>query len=103
LLQAALNGEHEHPAAPRTPEELAAQASEAVEAGAQSLHLHPYNDHGREPLGAEPCAAALRTVRAACPGVPVYLSTSAANEPLWHRPPQQDAASSSVAGSQAKT
>jgi uncharacterized protein (DUF849 family) len=71
LLQAALNGDREHPAAPRTPEELAVQAREAVEAGAQSLH--PYDDHGRETLGAEPCAA--------CPGVPVSLSTSAAIEP----------------------
>jgi uncharacterized protein (DUF849 family) len=81
LLQAALNGDREHPAMPRTPEELAAQAREAVEAGARSLHLHPYDDHGRETLGAEPCAAALRAVRAACPGVPVSLSTSAAIEP----------------------
>jgi len=81
LLQAALNGDREHHTAPRTPEELAAQARQAVEAGALSLHLHPYDDHGRETLGAEPCAAALRAVRAACPGVPVSLSTSAAIEP----------------------
>jgi uncharacterized protein (DUF849 family) len=70
LLQAALNGDREHPAMPRTPEELAAQAREAVEAGARSLHLHPYDDHGRETLGAEPCAAALRAVRAPAPASP---------------------------------
>jgi uncharacterized protein (DUF849 family) len=81
LLQAALNGDRDHPATPRTPEELAAQAREAVEAGARSLHLHPYDDHGRQTLEAEPCAAALSAVRAACPGVPVSLSTSAAIEP----------------------
>ena len=50
-------------------------------AGAQALHLHPYDDEGRETLAAEPCAAALRAVRASCPGVPVSLSTSAAIEP----------------------
>jgi uncharacterized protein (DUF849 family) len=81
LLQAALNGDREHPAVPRTPEELAAEAREAVEAGAGSLHLHPYDDHGHQTLAAEPCAAALRAVRAACPGVPISLSTSAAIEP----------------------
>jgi len=81
LLQAALNGNREHPAVPRTPEELAAEARAAVDAGARSLHLHPYDEHGRETLAAEPCAAALRAVRAACPGIPISLSTSAAIEP----------------------
>ena len=38
LLQAALNGDRDHPAAPRTPDELAAEARAAVGAGASSLH-----------------------------------------------------------------
>ena len=63
------------------PEELAAEARAAVDAGVGSLHLHPYDDHGRQTLAAGPCAAALRTVRAACPGVPISLSTSAGIEP----------------------
>lgn len=81
LLQAALNGDREHPAAPRTPEELAAEARAAVDAGATSLHLHPYDEYGRETLAAEPCARALRAVRSACPGIPISFSTSAAIEP----------------------
>ena len=81
LLQVALNGDREHPAAPRSPAALAAEARAAVEAGARALHLHPYDQHGRETLAAEPCAAALRAVRAACPGVPISLSTSEAIEP----------------------
>jgi uncharacterized protein (DUF849 family) len=44
------------------------------------LHLHAYDADGVETLAAEPCAAALRAVRAACPGVPVSLTTSAAVE-----------------------
>ena len=79
LLQAALNGDRDHPAAPPTPDELAAEARAAVGAGAGSLH--PYDEHGPETLAAEPCAAVLRAVRAACPGVPISLSTSAAIEP----------------------
>src|ERR671924_607956 len=77
LLQAALNGARDHPALPRTPEELAAEGRAAVDAGARVLHLHPYDDNGRETFAAEPCAAALRAVRAACPGIPISLSTSA--------------------------
>jgi uncharacterized protein (DUF849 family) len=81
LLQAALNGEREHPAAPRTAEQMAAEARAAVQAGARSLHFHPYDDAGRQTLAAQPCAAALRAVRAACPGIEISLSTSAEIEP----------------------
>ena len=81
MLQAALNGDREHPASPRSADELAAEARAAVAAGARSLHLHPYDDEGRQTLAAEPCAAALRAVRAACPGIPISLSTSSAIEP----------------------
>jgi uncharacterized protein (DUF849 family) len=80
-LLAALNGDREHPAAPRTPDQLAAEARAAVDAGALSVHLHPYDDTGVMTLEAEPCARAIRAVRAACPGVPISLSTSAAIEP----------------------
>lgn len=81
LLQAAINGNRDHPALPRTPRELAEEARAAVNAGAQSLHLHPYDEHGRETLVAEFSAAALSAVRAACPGVPISLTTSAGVEP----------------------
>lgn len=80
LLQAALNGDRDHPALPRTPEELAAEARAAVTAGAQVLHLHPYDEDGNQTLAAEPTAAALRAVRATCPGIPLSLSTSAGIE-----------------------
>lgn len=84
LLKACLNGDRtrdEHPAVPRGPDELAAEARASVEAGARVLHLHPYDAAGAETLASEPCAAALRAVRAACPGVPVSLSTSERIEP----------------------
>ena len=84
LLPVALNGSRsatEHDAIPRTPDELAEAARASVAEGAQVLHLHPYNSAGRETLAPEACAAALRAVRALCPGVPVSLSTSAGIEP----------------------
>jgi uncharacterized protein (DUF849 family) len=80
LLKACLNGsrtDDEHPAIPRSPAQLAAEGRASVDAGARVLHLHPYDGDGHETLEDEPCAAALRAVRAACPGIPVSLSTSA--------------------------
>jgi uncharacterized protein (DUF849 family) len=76
LLGAALNA-REHPANARRPEEIAAQAGAAVAAGAHVLHFHAYDESGRQTLAAGPCAAAVRAVRAACPGVPISLTTSA--------------------------
>jgi uncharacterized protein (DUF849 family) len=80
FLQAALNGDRVHPSTPRTPERLAAEARAAVAAGAQSVHLHPYDADGRETLDADDCAKAIRAVRTACPNIPISLSTSAAIE-----------------------
>jgi uncharacterized protein (DUF849 family) len=84
VLEVALNGSRslaEHPRIPRTPNELAREARASVEAGAGVVHLHPYDSDGVETLAATPCAEALRAVRAACPGIPVSLSTSAGIEP----------------------
>lgn len=84
LIEACLNGARtsaEHPAIPRTPAELAAAGRASVAAGAQVLHLHAYDDAGRQTFAAEVCAAAVRAVRAACPGTPISLSTSADIEP----------------------
>jgi uncharacterized protein (DUF849 family) len=77
LLQAALNGDRQHPAVPRTPYELAAEARASVDAGARVLHLHPYDRDGRETFDAAACEKALEAVRAVCPGIPISLSTSA--------------------------
>ena len=84
LLEACLNGartKSEHPAIPRTPEELAAESLASVMAGARVLHLHPYDAAGAETFAAEPCAAALLAIRAVCPGIPISLSTSEGIEP----------------------
>ncbi|MCI0555108.1 MAG: 3-keto-5-aminohexanoate cleavage protein [Anaerolineae bacterium] len=88
LLEVALNGSRsraEHPKIPRSPKELAKEARASVDAGAQIVHLHPYDPSGIETLSAEPCVAAIRAVRAACPGIPISLTTSATVEPDPHR------------------
>ncbi len=85
LLKACLNGARlpgSHPALPLTPDALAADARQCVDAGAGALHLHPRDGAGEESLAPEQIAAAVRAVRAACPGVPVGVSTGAWIVPL---------------------
>jgi uncharacterized protein (DUF849 family) len=78
FLQAALNGDRIHPAAPRTPTGIAAAARAAVDAGAQSVHVHAFDAAGRETLDGAACAQVLRAIRTQCPDIPVSLTTSAA-------------------------
>jgi uncharacterized protein (DUF849 family) len=77
FLQAALNGDRIHPAVPRTPASLAEAARAAVDAGAQSVHVHAFDDGGRETLDGDACARVLRAIRARCPQNPISLTTSA--------------------------
>jgi uncharacterized protein (DUF849 family) len=80
LVQAAINGSRpraEHPALPFTPAEQAAEAGAAVEAGARAIHVHVRDASGSESVAPRDVAAALEAIRAACPGVPVGVSTGA--------------------------
>lgn len=77
FLQAALNGDRVHAAAPRTPETIAEAARAAVDAGAHSVHVHAFDDAGRETLDGAACAKVLRAIRALCPETPISLTTSA--------------------------
>ena len=78
MLQVALNGHRspdEHPAIPRTPEELAREARASVDAGADVVHIHAY-DGEQETFGNEQCAAMVRAIRAVSPGVPISQTTA---------------------------
>ncbi len=80
MLQACLNGARlpaEHPALPATPEQLAQAARSAVDAGAETLHIHPKDAEGQDSLAPDLVAAALSAVRAAVPDVPVGTTTGA--------------------------
>jgi uncharacterized protein (DUF849 family) len=78
FLQVALNGDRPHPPAPHSPAAIAQAARAAVDAGAQSVHVHAFDDAGRETLAGVACAQVLRAIRAVCPETPVSLTTSAA-------------------------
>jgi uncharacterized protein (DUF849 family) len=81
LLQACLNGNRpraDYPAVPITPEELASAAQAAVAAGAAELHVHPRGPDEQDTVERDPVAAGVRAIRAACPGIPLGLTTG-----LW--------------------
>lgn len=80
-LQLALNGDTTQPAMPRTAQEIAREAAACVAAGATLLHLHAFDDDGTESLAAGPVSRMLQAVRAACPGIPLNVTTFAAIVP----------------------
>jgi uncharacterized protein (DUF849 family) len=89
-IKACLNGKRApaaHPAVPVTPAQLAQAAAEAVEAGAEAVHLHPRGADGRESLSAADVGAAVAAVRSACPDTGVGVTTG-----LWAAGDPADAA-----------
>jgi uncharacterized protein (DUF849 family) len=80
LVKACLNGSRrreDHAAVPISPAEVARAASASVAAGAGALHVHPRDPSGAETLDPDHCAATIEAVRAACPGIPLGLTTGA--------------------------
>jgi len=80
LLKVAINGRRmlaEHPAIPITPSQQAHQAAIAIAAGAGAIHVHPRDSMGWESLADIDVAATLDSIRAACPGIPIGVSTGA--------------------------
>lgn len=77
FLQAALNGDRVHPAAPRTPAAIAEAARGSVDAGAHSVHVHAFDNAGHPTVDGYACASVLRAIREVCPGIPISLTTSA--------------------------
>jgi uncharacterized protein (DUF849 family) len=83
-VKACLNGgrtREEHPAVPRSPAELAADAKAVRDAGAFAVHVHPRDRLGTQTLEAGVCDETVAAIRAAVPGLPIGLSSSASIEP----------------------
>lgn len=90
IPQVCLNGARtraDHSRLPVSPAELAIAARDSVAAGAGDIHLHPKGRDGTDTLAAPYVAAALTTVRAAVPGIPVGVTTGA-----WATPDPEDRA-----------
>jgi uncharacterized protein (DUF849 family) len=83
-VKACLNGGRtraEHPGVPLAAAELAADAVAVQAAGAFAVHVHPRGREGLQTMDAKVCDAAVAAIRAAAPGLPIGLSTSAAIDP----------------------
>ncbi|HEV7421038.1 MAG TPA: 3-keto-5-aminohexanoate cleavage protein [Mycobacterium sp.] len=77
-LKACINGARtpdQHPNLPVTPDQLAAAALQAHEAGAQAVHMHPKTADGVDSLYGDAVAAAVEAVRTAVPGLPLGVTT----------------------------
>lgn len=80
IIQACINGRRGkafHPATPTTPDAIAADAAASVRAGAHELHIHIYDESGRETLRPDVIDATMIGLRAACPGTLIGISTGA--------------------------
>jgi uncharacterized protein (DUF849 family) len=78
FVKAAINGARtpdQHPNLPVSPEQLAAAAVEAVQAGALAVHMHPKTPDGKDSLLPDTVAAAVTAVRAVLPDIPLGVTT----------------------------
>ena len=66
---------------PVTPAALALEGARAIAAGADALHLHVRGADGMESLAGDEVTATLETVRAACRGIPIGISSGSWIEP----------------------
>ncbi|HEY5835331.1 3-keto-5-aminohexanoate cleavage protein [Streptomyces sp.] len=84
MLQVCLNGARDRSVCERlpvTPQELGDAASEAVAAGARAIHIHPKDDGGADTMEPVFVDAAVASVRASAPGIPIGVTTGAWTEP----------------------
>jgi len=83
-VEACLNGGRtraEHAGIPLTPAEIGADARAVRAAGAFAVHVHPRDHSGLPTMDAKASDAAVAAIRAATPGLPIGLSTTAAIDP----------------------
>ena len=78
FVKACINGARtpdQHPNLPVTPDELAAEAVAAHQAGARAVHMHPKTADGVDSLLPDSVAAAVSAVRQAAPGLALGVTT----------------------------
>lgn len=81
LLKAAINGGRpvtEHPAVPRSTEEIVAASVAAIAAGADVVHAHVIDEDGEQTIRPEAIGAWVRAMRASDPAVVIGTTTG-----LW--------------------
>ena len=88
-VKACINGARtpdQHPNLPVTPEQLAAEALAAHQAGAKAVHMHPKTADGVDSLQPDVVDAAVSAVRHAVPGLPLGVTTGLLGAARCRRP-----------------
>src|SRR5690349_11672795 len=83
-VKACINGARtpdQHPSLPVSPDQLAAEALAAHQAGARAVHMHPKTSDGADSLDPDVVDAAVSAVRHAVPGLPLGVTTG-----YWAQP-----------------
>ncbi|WP_219721989.1 3-keto-5-aminohexanoate cleavage protein [Microbacterium aurantiacum] len=84
MLQVCVNGARDaaqHPWLSADATVVADDAARAVGLGAHEIHVHAKDPAGRDSLAGDDVARWVRAMRAACPGVPIGVTTGAWAEP----------------------
>lgn len=79
-LQVCVNGARnvlDHPALSSDERFSACEGANAIEAGADSLHVHPKDSAGRDSLRTSDVTRWIEAFRTACPGIPLGVTTGA--------------------------
>ena len=77
MLQVCPNGPHGPDRVPITVEDIVASVAAAVAAGAHQVHVHPKAPDGSDSVRPEHVDPVVQALRAACPGLPVGVTTGA--------------------------
>ncbi|WP_211978502.1 3-keto-5-aminohexanoate cleavage protein [Brevibacterium sp. W7.2] len=88
LLKVCVNGSRtlaDHPRLSSDAGDIAAEAAAGIAAGAAAVHVHAKSSGGRDSLLGTDVGRVLSAIRAACPGVPVGVTTGA-----WAAPEASD-------------
>ena len=84
-ISGAVAGKSQHPAIPYTPEEYAAQAREAYDAGASVVHIHARRPDGTPSVAVDDYRAITAAILAEVPDIVINYSTGTVGIPMAER------------------
>src|SRR5690606_41765745 len=81
MIQVALNGNRKEAFVPKTTEEILKSAESAINLGAECIHFHPREHHGKETLKGYFVDEQINAIRKKLGHIPIGITTGAWIEP----------------------